>query len=656
VGGGERAGCIGGELLSETWIIKDSAPVDAVSFALNRVSIPFTSNNESFVGLEIYTDDVTLWLRYLISDSQVNEVATISIADGENQFYWGASAAYRTLVFDAAPTGELLAWLTKNADKMTETWIIKDSAPAELYEFLTTVNIAFISNGESFTSFGYVDCGDTCELQYSGSTVAGIIPADPNSGPAFEWTNSAYKTVTFATAPTGDLLAWLTKNADKQTTLDYLTTDEDLSKVADAIRSKGGTSDPLVYPDGFVTAIGALRSTPLEESDINFWDYDGTLLYAWTLAELADKTELPPLPSHEGLVCQGWNWTLEDIKAAGRELDIGALYITDDGKTRLYVDVDTETWDDFVLNYWQSTANATTVDWGDGTTPETKNADSWTEHRHVYASSGSYVITMSVAEGATMRLGRGSSSYMLIANGETDSGRCAMLAKVEIGERVTRVTKRAFYNACRLRSISVPSGVLFEPWRTFEQATHIRAVTAAFSSACIQTFYQCASLRAIASAKGTTQEDNYAIAYTAIRRMNFDMTAANLALALERVRIKAVNGTVGNFSACHSLLEATIPADAATFTAAGFQGCNALRKVTCLGDIASIPAQVFQRCFPLRFVDFTHCTAVPTLANVNAFDQTHAQLEIRVPAALAEEWKAATNWSSLAEHIVGVEA
>lgn len=398
---------------------------------------------------------------------------------------------------------------------------------------------------------------------------------------------------------------------------------------------------------------GTLDTAPPKESDINFWDYDGTLLYSWTLAELATKTELPPLPSHDGLICQGWNWTLQDIKDAGRELDIGALYITDDGKTRLYVDVDTETWDDFVLNYWQSTRNATTVDWGDGTTPESKNADSWVEHRHVYASSGSYVITMSVKEGATMRLGNGSNGRMLIANGETDMGRCAMLTKVEIGERMTRATERAFY-ATRLKSISVPAGVLFEPYRTFEEVTSIRAVTAAFSPAIIQTFYNCPNLRAIASTKGTTQSDDYTIANTAVRQINFDMTAANQAQALERVHIKAVNGQVGNFSACCSLLEATIPADATTFVAAAFQGDHSLRRVTCLGDIASIPAQVFQRCYPLRFVDFTHCTAVPTLANVNAFDQTHAQLEIRVPASLADAWKAATNWSSLADHIVGV--
>lgn len=397
---------------------------------------------------------------------------------------------------------------------------------------------------------------------------------------------------------------------------------------------------------------GTLDTTPPKESDINFWDYDGTLLYSWTLAELATKTELPPLPSHDGLVCQGWNWTLQDIKDAGRELDIGALYITDDGKTRLYVDVDTETWDDFVLNYWQSNINTTTVDWGDGTTPETKDTSSYIEHRHVYASSGSYVITMSVKDGTTMWLGH--DGRMLIANGEADSGRCAMLRRVEAGARVTGTDPQCFRNCCRLESVSLPQTTKIYTARAFEQCTQLRVFIAADMDEVWQSFYQCSNLRAIATPKGTTQKNNYAIANTAVRQVNFDMIDAYTAEALERVHIKAVNGQVGDFSSCRSLLEVTIPADATTFVAAAFSGDNALRRVTCLGNIASIPAQVFQRCYPLRFVDLTHCTAVPTLANVNAFDATHAQLEIRVPASLADAWKAATNWSSLAEHIVGV--
>ncbi len=39
---------------------------------------------------------------------------------------------------------------------------------------------------------------------------------------------------------------------------EYLTNTADLTAVADAIRAKGDTSAPLVYPSGFVSAIQAI--------------------------------------------------------------------------------------------------------------------------------------------------------------------------------------------------------------------------------------------------------------------------------------------------------------------------------------------------------------------------------------------------------------
>ena len=41
---------------------------------------------------------------------------------------------------------------------------------------------------------------------------------------------------------------------------EYLMDTTDLTKIASAIRAKGGTSDSLVYPDGFVTAIQAIQT------------------------------------------------------------------------------------------------------------------------------------------------------------------------------------------------------------------------------------------------------------------------------------------------------------------------------------------------------------------------------------------------------------
>jgi hypothetical protein len=68
---------------------------------------------------------------------------------------------------------------------------------------------------------------------------------------------------------------------------------------------------------------GESGSKELERNDINFFDYDGTLLYAYTWEEAKNLTELPPLPTHENLEVREWNYTLEDIKAQGTETTIG---------------------------------------------------------------------------------------------------------------------------------------------------------------------------------------------------------------------------------------------------------------------------------------------------------------------------------------------
>lgn len=41
---------------------------------------------------------------------------------------------------------------------------------------------------------------------------------------------------------------------------EYLTNTTDLTKVAAAIREKGSTTDQLIYPDGFVSAIQDIQT------------------------------------------------------------------------------------------------------------------------------------------------------------------------------------------------------------------------------------------------------------------------------------------------------------------------------------------------------------------------------------------------------------
>ena len=151
---------------------------------------------------------------------------------------------------------------------MSETWVIKDNAPVdEASLVLPKINVSFTTaDGLEFCEAIEVVTEDSiCSLLYyvfQYGTHSTIIAADMDlsAETAFVFGSKTRKTLVFDIAPTGELLAWLQKNADMQDKT-YLTTASELKSIADAIRAKGGTTDPLVYPGGFVAAIGALRTT-----------------------------------------------------------------------------------------------------------------------------------------------------------------------------------------------------------------------------------------------------------------------------------------------------------------------------------------------------------------------------------------------------------
>ena len=90
-----------------------------------------------------------------------------------------------------------------------ETWVINGSPTGS---GSNTYSINFTSNNESFTAFIISKEGTSPyaprEIYYNTTKVY-------NSMDGF-FPNEAYRTVTFETAPTGDLLTWLQANAVKQ--------------------------------------------------------------------------------------------------------------------------------------------------------------------------------------------------------------------------------------------------------------------------------------------------------------------------------------------------------------------------------------------------------------------------------------------------------
>ena len=244
--------------------------------------------------------------------------------------------------------------------------------------------------------------------------------------------------------------------------------DTSLASVADAIRAKGGTSDALVFPEGFLSAISAIQTggggggtaPSAKWNDVTFIDYDGSVLYSYSLTEAQAMAELPALPTHDGLVCQGWNWQLEAIKAMNRPVTVGAMYITDDGATRLHIRIATEGRMTVPLYIGQTVANGVSIDWGDGSDAETLAGTGNVNTSHTYAEPGDYVISLMPEDGCTLSLGADSSSYCVMGStGNNGRVYCNMLQDVSIGKNVTSIGSNAFVYCYSLAGVSIPDGV-----------------------------------------------------------------------------------------------------------------------------------------------------------------------------------------------------
>ena len=414
---------------------------------------------------------------------------------------------------------------------------------------------------------------------------------------------------------------------------------------------------------------GSLPSASLKE--VNFYDYDGTVLYAYTVEEAASLTELPALPEHDGLICQGWNWTLADIKSMGRAVNVGAMYITDDGKTRIYITLH----DGRTSPMLGCCPNGTvTVDWGDGTEPDVLTGTSTTSVKwtptHEYAAAGDYVITLTV-DGTMGFYGSSSSSQfggiLRCTSGADERNRAYLNAvqRIEVGSGVTSIGSYAFYNCYSMSSITIPSGVtsiggtgVFRYCYSMSSITIPSGVTSIGDYA----FQYCYGLSSITIPSGVTSIGTYAFgSCQSLARITIPESVTNIrsyafynCYSLASITIPSgVTSIADNiFNGCSSMSSITIPDSVTSIGYQTFNNCQSLASITVPSGVTSIAAYAFRYCYCVSYYDFARHTAVPTLDNKSALSNLSEDCEIRVPAVLYDEWIAATNWSTYANNIV----
>lgn len=411
--------------------------------------------------------------------------------------------------------------------------------------------------------------------------------------------------------------------------MNYVVSDSSLTSVADAIRAKGQTSAALEYPDGFVSAIDAIPTgggtVSVPAKAVNFRDYDGTIVNAYTKADFLALSAMPANPSHDGLTSQGWNWSFADAQAYvakyGR-LEIGQMYITDDGKTRVYIHLEQGRTSPMLGVCPNGTVD---VDWGDGTAHDTLTGTSvtssqWTPTHH-YAAPGDYVVKLTVTGEMGFYGVNSTNQYAALlrysSGGDTRNHvyRNA-IQRVEIGSGVTNINDFAFFNCYNLASITIPKSV-----------TSIGA----------RAFYYCYSLLSIVIPSDLS---------------SINTNAFNNCYSLSSVVLHNGISYIGNnaFSSCYTLSSIALSERNTSIGQSQFSGCYSLANITIPDSVTSIEVSAFNNCYGVA--EYHLAPTTPPTLGTSAFNNIPADCVIYVPYSVDHSvlnaYKTASGWSTYA--------
>ena len=424
--------------------------------------------------------------------------------------------------------------------------------------------------------------------------------------------------------------------------------DANLSLIADAIREKGGTSGRFSFPSGFVSAVSNIST---EMKDVNFIDYDGTLLYSYTAEEFANLETMPEIPTHEDLSATEWTYTLSNAKDYVSEynyLDLSPSYIyTGKAKTSvLYIHFDEDTPASlltFGVRLKVTYGGSATIDWGDESNSETETSTSFVTHDHTYAEPGDYAIEITVTSGYVY-LGGGGSGYAIYGTASTDNNYVAgRLRKVILGEGAKETGSYCFNNCYNLETviISADSSVMMIEESSFRRCYKLKHITfpscvGALNPNCFDLCYGLQTLSLayggitavsntiwgnstnVSNIKSLTLPAATTIIGTNLISYNKQLTRVTLPktmLALASgtfnscANLKKVNFPSGvatipnNFCAsCGSLEEASIPSGVTSFGDSCFSGAWNLKEISIPSGVTSIGSSAFSNCHSLKTI------------------------------------------------------
>lgn len=406
----------------------------------------------------------------------------------------------------------------------------------------------------------------------------------------------------------------------------------------------------------------------VERKDVNFYDYDGTLLHSYTAQEAAALTALPANPSHTGLTAQGWNYTLAQMKTqitATGECDLGQMYKPTDGKTHIHISIPEFSPPDqmvFAIRCTQSVARGVTFDWGDGSDTQTYTGTSASTRSHTYAQPGDYDITLEVTSG-TLRFIGTSSAPVFVPSGTYNYNR-SRVRKVFLGDNVTEISY-LFSGSVGVEAVILPKGITIGDYAIYNVAAPLKHITvpenATFSGS--RNIGACPALSSISLPYGLTSLSSYAV-YNAFQldRLVLPCTLTSMGtyaisgggtsyVALQRIVVPGGVTALSENCLRHqtSMREVILQNGLTSIANNAFYAMYGLQDITIPATVTSITSGAFASCQGISRIKLLSTTP-PALSGTSLGDSMATGYIIEVPYSADHSVLTAyqTAWSSLA--------
>lgn len=388
----------------------------------------------------------------------------------------------------------------------------------------------------------------------------------------------------------------------------------------------------------------------VNDSDVLFIDYDGTILYSYTAQAFLNLTEMPAQGTRLGLIADGWNWELEAAKTYVQNnggLIIGQNYITNNNETRFYINIRNPDGAVVEIRFSQSENLGVSIGWGemDSGEPAFDNYDVIASHR--YNTPGQYVITLLPRDSCTVTF----SSYQdEDGNYPSVISKNVELYKIEFGKNVylgdqafaahyhleivsmpayiNYISNGVFSSCYQLKAFVVPLGLYTEPGKDEpgkdeeydgestepgkDESEYYMGISLGN-----QVFFNCHKLAIVSISQAVNYLGNSTFGGTSTKRLYFpsDLTYVGSYVfshchVLEQIYFGGINVYIGRetFGDCYSLNAFIFPSETTQINTELFNYCSSLRTVIFPDGLLSIEPRAFYECSSLLSVDIPEGT------------------------------------------------